>query len=329
MYGVSLLKTCLERTAGGLVCPVRGCRYEVPIQHTVFRLTDDAVCPVHKIAISESTFAYQREADNLLWTDSDSMRLLNAAKKAGRDDRLGHDTSERALTWNVFRWLESTDALGGLIEHWTGERVVAPAVVYWSYSRSREGVHFPLYQARTAYHEEEPDQTEPAIIVETDELVVVVDPHLGSVRPAPRGPGDADRYQSGAGGWAAEVLDTPCRELTSDRGQFELLRLWLLGSLMARQQGKRFLLLYLAPAWSSAPVFLAASSRFRHAPERAALRVSWEEIHAFVAAAQAQSPGALALLSYLEEKAAGYGQDGVLRRAFLLRPPVRMTPARA
>lgn len=328
MYGVSLLKTCLERTADGLLCPVRGCRYEVPIQQTVFRLTDDGVCPVHKIAISESTFAYQREADNLLWTDADSMRLLNAAKKDGRDDRLGHDTSERALTWNVVRWLEKTDALGGLLEHWTGERVVAPAVVYWSYSRSRDGVHFPLYQARAAYHEEEPDQTEPAIIVETDDLVLILDPHLGSVRAAPRGPGDADRYQSGAGGWATEVLDAPCRELSSDRGHFELLRLWLLGSLMAQQQGKRFLLLYLAPAWSSAPAFLAAASHFRPSSERAAQRVSWEEIHALVAAELSQTPGALALLTYLEEKAAGYGQDGVLRRAFLLQTAAAMAPAR-
>ncbi len=201
-------------------------------------------------------------------------------------------------------------------------------MVYWSYSRSRDGVHFPLYQARSAYHEAEPDLTEPAIIVETDDLVLLLDPHLGSVRAASRGPGDADRYQSGAGGWAAEVLDAPCREMSADRGQFELLRLWLLGSLMAQQQGKRFLLLYLAPAWSSAPTFLAAAAHFRSSAERAAQRVSWEEIHGYVAGGLTQTPGALALLTYLEEKAAGYGQDGVLRRAFLLQAAAATVPAR-
>jgi hypothetical protein len=323
MYGVSLLKPRLERSADGLVCPVRGCRHHVPVQPQVFRLSPEYVCPVHKIAISEATFAYERESDNLLWSDAESLRLLNASKPPGRDERIGFDNSERALTWNVFRWLETTGVLGDMLERWTGGLMVAPSVVYWSYSSARDGVDLSLMRARSAYDEEDGEETEPAVLVTTDDLVVFVDPHLGSAVAAPRNPSGSERYQAGGRGWAADVVEGPCRDFAADRGEFELLRLWLIGSFLAQQVEKRFVLLYVAPSWSRGTSFAAASARFRQGPDRQALRVDWEQIYRAVAAEHVAAPGALALLTYLEQKAAGYGADGVLRRAFRLEAPGR------
>ena len=321
MYGVSLLKPRLEHADNGVLCPVRGCRHQVPVQPTVLRTSAEYVCPAHKIAVAQATFAYQRETDNLLWTDPESVRLLNSSKRPERDLRLGLDNSESALTWNVFRWLETSGALSGLLEHWTGERVVNPSLVYWSHSRIREGVHFPLYQARNAYREEEGQETEPAVLVETEDLLLLLDPHLGSAKPAGRSPLGWEPYDVGAGGWASSVLTGSTEGFAGERGQFELLRLWLLGTWMAQQEAKRFLLLYLAPGWSRGLPYQAASTGFRESAERGALRVSWEEIHEYVSAECPQNPGAAALLGYLEEKGAGYGEDGLLRRAFLLESP--------
>lgn len=318
MYGVSLLKPRLEHADNGILCPVRGCRHHVPTQPTVLRTTPEFVCPVHKIAVSEATFAYQRETDNLLWTDAESLRLLNSSKTPDRDLRLAHDNSESALSWNVFRWLETSGVLCGLLERWTDERVVSPTMVYWSYSRIREGVHFPLYQARAAFREEDGRETEPAILVETEDLLILIDPHLGSARPSARSPIGWEEYDEAADGWASGMLKGSCEGFAGERGQFDLLRQWLLGTWMAHQEGKRFLLLYLAPGWSRGLPFQAALTGLRASSERAAMRVTWEDIHAHVAEEHEHVPGAPALLSYLEEKSAGYGDDGLLRRGFLL-----------
>ena len=67
----------------------------------------------------------RREADNLLWTEDGGLQLLNATKSAGDYGFLGHDNSERAVAWNVFRWLERSNVLSALLEYLTGRFAAA------------------------------------------------------------------------------------------------------------------------------------------------------------------------------------------------------------
>jgi len=288
----------------------------------LFRSGSEYKCPVHKIYVSQTTFAYERETDNILWSDQDSLQLLLASKRADRDERLSLETSERALTWNVFRWLESAGALGALVEHWTGRETVHPQVVYWGYSREREGTHGGLLRARSAFSDEA-GETEPAVLLETEQTLFFIDPRVGSAKPAPRAPAGYEGYETGGGGWAHQVLEGPCRDHAADRGRFDLLRLWLLGTWMAEHAGKGFVLVHLIPSWLPPSVLEACRPRFKQTAERAVVHTTWEELYTFVRAGFAGLPGAPALMTYLEEKSAGYNPVGILRRAFALQP--RMT----
>ena len=321
MYGVSLLKPRAPERGPEVVCPVRGCDHAVPAQEALFRATPEYICPVHKIAIARSTFAYERAVDNLLWTDEESLRLLVGGRRAGNDARFKHDGSERAVAWNVFRWLEISSSLGPLLEAWTGHDVVAPRCVYWGYSPQREGAHLPLLQARTAFGEDEADVTEPAVLIECEDLLVVVDPSLQGLLPGAAVSVDGSRYRQGAKGWASEVLATGAwEELSGDRGFFDLLRLWLVGSLMAERSQRAFLLVRVEPSWSNPSPSERAASLFRSSATRVAGRATREEVAGFVRSGHHAAPGGPARLSFLREKSAGYGADGVLRRAFALEP---------
>lgn len=322
MYGLSLLKPRLETAAASVTCPLRGCRHEVPIQPSLFRTSPEYRCPLHHIYISATTFAYEREVDNLLWTEDGGLQLLNATKRVGSYGFMSHDNSERAVAWNVFRWLEQSNALGGLLEHWTNRIAASPQVTYWSHSPERDGCLLPLLRARTAFEEVDPDETTPAVVVETDDALFVIDPHLGPGGPSPRPARGWERYAGGGRGWADQVIIGDLRELSADTGRFDITRQWLIGTHMADQLGKPFVLVHLVPSWSAAGVFTGSVTSFNLGPERDAIRVTWEDLYTYVAQDHASARDANVMLTYMEEKSAGYGSDGVLRRAFALQSQV-------
>ena len=316
MFGVSVLKPRLDVGASDVSCPVRGCGYRVPLQPALFRTTPEYRCPLHRIYVAASTFAYEREADNLLWTREDDLVLLNGGRQRGWDLGLAYENSERSVTWNVFRWLEVSGALPGLLEHVLGRGVATAHVTYWGYSPEREGVYMPLMRARNAFEEEDATATEPTVLIDTDDTLVLVDPRTSLGAEAPRTPVGWEHYERGGKGWSTAVFAGSIREVAFDKGPFGLLKLWLLGSYMAELAGKAFVLLHMTPAWSGAPLLAKLRPQFITDPRREARSLTWEDTYAYVIAECAGVRDAQAVLTYFREKSAGYGGDGRLRRAF-------------
>lgn len=316
MFGVSVLKPRLDAGASDVCCPVRGCGYRVPLQPALFRTTAEYRCPLHRIYVAASTFAYEREADNLLWTTEDDLVVLNGGRQRGWDRGLAYENSERAVTWNVFRWFEVSGVLPGLLEHTLGRGVATAHVTYWGYSPEREGVYMPLVRARNAFQEEDADATEPIVLIDTDDALILVDPRISLSTETPQTPVGWERYEEGGKGWSTRVFAGAIREVAHDKGSFELLKLWLLGSYMAELTGKAFVLLHMTPGWSGAPLLAKLQPQFVSEPMREARSLTWEDVHAYVAAEYPGVRGAQAVLTYFREKSAGYGADGRLRRAF-------------
>lgn len=316
MFGVSVLKPRLDAGASDVCCPVRGCGYRVPLQPALFRATAEYRCPLHRIYVAASTFAYEREADNLLWTREDDLALLNGGRRRGWDLGLARENSERAVTWNVFRWLEVSGALPGLLEHALGRGVATAHVTYWGYSPEREGVYMPLLRARNAFEEEDADATEPTVLIDTDDTLILVDPRMGPTTETSQTPVGWERYERGGKGWSNRVFAGAVREAAGDKGPFELLKLWLLGSYMAELAGKAFVLLHMTPVWSGAPLLAKLRPQFVSDPTREARSLTWEGTYEYIAAEYPGARDVQAVLTYFREKSAGYGADGRLRRAF-------------
>jgi hypothetical protein len=318
VFGVSVLKARLDAGTSDVCCPVRGCGYRVPLQPALFRVTAEYRCPLHRIYVAASTFAYEREADNLLWTKEDDLALLNGGRRRGWDRGLAYENSERAVTWNVFRWLEVSGVLPGFLEHVLGRGVATAHVTYWGYSPEREGIYLPLVRARNAFEEEDADATEPTVLIDTDDTLILVDPRISLGTETPQTPVGWERYEKGGKGWSTRVFAGAIREVAHDKGSFELLKLWLFGSYMAELAGKAFVLLHMTPVWSGAPLLAKLQPQFVSGPTRTAVSLTWEDAYAYVASEYPGVRDAQAILTYFQEKSAGYGADGCLRRAFAL-----------
>lgn len=67
-------------------------------------------CPTHHVAVHSTrggfTYVYDEPYRNLLWTDAEDQERLTAILRGKRESRMGHEHSEDAVTWNVFRFFE-------------------------------------------------------------------------------------------------------------------------------------------------------------------------------------------------------------------------------
>lgn len=94
MYGLSDLKPEIRVEGEEVSCPVEGCEKTVDRQRGTFRRNKAFRCPVHKIYISPTTFDYETEPENLLWTETEDLALLNEIKRSKRKSRISRDNSE-------------------------------------------------------------------------------------------------------------------------------------------------------------------------------------------------------------------------------------------
>ncbi len=71
---------------------------------------DASPCPTHRINVHSTrggfTYVYDEPWRNLLWIDADDQERLDAILRGKRESRMGHEHSEDAVTWNVFRFFE-------------------------------------------------------------------------------------------------------------------------------------------------------------------------------------------------------------------------------
>ena len=178
MLGIEELKTEIEITETTVECPVKDCSVKVERRRMNSKKDPKFNCPTHNISISPSTFEYPSEFDNLLWKSKQDRALLKDISTVKRESRFGHDNSEDAVTWNVFRFLEKNDLLSGLLSKLTKSTISKPEVIYWSYSQLEQNAWSKLLQARKEFETNPANGSEPDIIVKSDKALFFIEAKL-------------------------------------------------------------------------------------------------------------------------------------------------------
>ena len=311
-----------QRTIEGdsLQCPVRDCPTCVPMQRRTFRRTPEFLCAVHRVYIGRSTFEYASDLDNLLSHAPEDLRLLAAIRPFKRESRFARERSEDALTWNVFRHLETSGRLIPWLSAMVGAKASAAMVHYWSFEASSRDTWRPLAEARLAFGEVEGRGSEPDLVITTGDTHIWVEAKLGSSNDTR--PSDVDgarnRYTGGGDGWYSSVVNSSFDTVAVEQRRYELLRLWLLGSWAAARYGKRFVLLNLVCEGFEEDVPSFVATHFRQDPNRLVHRVTWESVYRGIEAAPPFAAADEALLQYWRGKTLGYDGRGRLMRAFAL-----------
>jgi hypothetical protein len=104
-------------------CPARGCVEASP-------------CPTHHISVHSTrgglTYVYDEPSRNLLWKDADDHARLDAILRGKRESRMGHEHSEDAITWNVFRFFERQRCLSAAIKEICACPDEEPQMIFWA-----------------------------------------------------------------------------------------------------------------------------------------------------------------------------------------------------
>ena len=335
------LKPIIEINTKTVECPAVGCTNRVELRTDRKSHLNSAPyhCARDHIYIAKSTFEYEDKFENLLWKDPADRALLDRIGVGKQDDRMARETSEDAITWNVFRYLETSGFLGPWLERISGVPVGKTSLTYWSYC-DEPGVQkvWPmLAAARKQFRERTDHPSEPDLIADTDAGVFWIEGKLTAFNktkpsPRPKVPPKVDIppavYDTGADGWYNKAIVTPFQELAVAKQRYEMLRYWLLGSWAAAQLNKAFYLVSLVRKEKSENMAEVLASDFRMEPNRRVLSTTWEDIYAFLKESPMRTEQTDRLLTYMENKTAGYktvknnaagnGIHGELQPAFVL-----------
>lgn len=311
------LKETLLISADTVACPVKGCSHVVERQRRVFVRDEQFRCPTHGIFISPSTWVHEDYWLNLINTEPSDMALLCDIKSVKREnDRLGNNNSEDAVTWNIFRGLQKRNLVGATLGTCTGEVIEGKnCVMYWSYSQKEKGTWEWLKKARSTFGEKSNRSTEPDLIIETDKVLVFIEAKVGATNQTkPSNKSVEKLYATGGDGWFGKVFHEAenFRTIAVDSKLYELMRMWLLGTWIAEQIGKKFVLINLVLEHREEDIETRFGDKIIQGETRRFQRCTWEQLYH---TAQSQEFD-IELERFFKGKTLGYSRDGALQRAF-------------
>jgi len=265
----------------------------------------------------------------LLCSDDQDLGLLTQIKRVKRESRMAREKSEDAVTWNVFRSLERADGMKRFSRSFLGRTVDEhPRLVYWSFCPDTPGPWSPLIRTAAGFGERVARHTEPDLAILFKDQLVFIEVKLGSGNiTTPTDPTNPKSYMTGHGGWFHQVFQeiADFQSVAVAAHLYELMRLWLIGTRIAHETGRRFLLVNLvrSGALEEADIEERFGQHIAQDGSRRFRRLTWEQVIAGVASEMRGSPEAERMVHYFDGKTLGYERQregdrelGVLRKAF-------------
>jgi hypothetical protein len=272
-------------------------------------------CPQHGIYISASTFEYEDYLENVLPGDPEDRDLLKRVFRVKREQRLGRERSEDALTFNVFRTLEREGLLGDVVGAISGHSEHDSVISYWSLSTETGKLHDGLAAAKAKFGEKDRHGTEPDVIIETGSTLLLIEAKVDSANETtPSRPSALGTYSTAAECWYGNVFTSLAEEVATRQRLYQLMRLWLLGTWMADQCGRRFVLVSLTPEACEKDIATRFGAHIVASDKQQFVRHTWEQIRERFRPAK-HMRGVARLVGYLDHKSSGYDGSGNLRLA--------------
>ncbi|MBH0161838.1 hypothetical protein [Fictibacillus sp. 26RED30] len=316
MYNRTTLKEKVSQTAEWIECPVLNCKHQVPRQKKTFKTTDDYLCPTHNIFLSPTTFEYTDYTMNLLSKSPEDIQLLRTILKKKRENRLARNNSEDAVTWNMFRYLETSNQLEKYLESIGIHNALNPKIHYWCYDKESQNAYPLLLKARSTFGEKPSSGSEPDLLIETEDAIIVIECKTGSSNNTIPSRAEVEKLYTEADNWFfTKVFNAGFYTIAIQEKKYELLRFWLLGLWMAKQKKKEFYLINLVRKVKERNIerefgkhLTSGMGTFK--------RTTWEEMYHFIK--RSSSPNRNIALHYLENQTIGYTSSGNIKMGYRL-----------
>lgn len=317
MLGIEELKENIGITKTTVECPVKGCCEKIGRQRKVFKRQKKFKCSVHNIYISPSTFEYQSELDNLLWKDQADLDLFKMIKTVKRESRIARDNSEDAVTWNVFRFLERNNLVEKTLSPIIGVPLKSSEVIYWSYSQKENSSWSELNKARKEFGEEIKRSSEPDVIIKTDNTLLFIEAKLtAGNKTDPSNKSSSKKYENGGGNLFSKVFKSDYKTIAIDEKKYELMRFWLLGTWIAKQQDLDFYLVNLVLSEREKDIETIFKRHLYENQKMKFIRIIWEDLYQQILNSGSPGIDEDMMIKYFRNKTIGYDGNGRLQKAF-------------
>jgi len=316
MYGLKDLKKIIEIDDNSVECPVLNCSEKVKRQRQSFKKETHYKCPIHNIYISPSTFEYEKEQDNLLWTDSPDQKLYDEIKQVKRESRIARDNSEDALTWNVFRFLDKQKLLPDFLSQISKKNIKKAELILWSYSPVEKSSWTLLDKARLEFGETIARGSEPDIIILTDKVLYFIEAKLTAKNETkPSNPQNKKKYETGGNRIFKNIFKSDYNTISEKEKRYELMRFWLLGSWIAKQLELDFEFYSLVMQTREQNIETEFGKHIIEANNRKFCRITWEQIYDYNKSKAGKSEKKI-MIDYFKNKIIGYASDRKIIKAF-------------
>ena len=317
MLGIEELKENIGITKTTVECPVKGCCEKIERQRKGFKREERFKCPVHNIYISPSTYEYQSELDNLLWKDQADLDLFKMIKTVKRESRIARDNSEDAVTWNVFRFLERNILVEKTLSPIIGGPLKSSEVIYWSYSQKENSSWSELNKARKEFGEEIKRSSEPDVIIKTDNTLLFIEAKLTAGNETdPSNKSSSKKYENGGDNLFSKVFKSDYKRIAIDEKKYELMRFWLLGTWIAKQQGLDFYLVNLVLSEREKDIETILKRHLYENQRMKFIRIIWEDLYQQILNSGTPGIDEDMMIKYFRNKTIGYDGNGRLQKAF-------------
>ncbi|MFG6497009.1 hypothetical protein P8610_16735 [Fictibacillus sp. UD] len=316
MYNRLTLKERVTHSAEWVECPVKDCDHRVPRQKKTFKPINEFLCPTHNIYLSSTTFEYTDYTSNLLSKDPNDIQLLQKIFKKKRENRLARSNSEDAVTWNMFRYLETHNLLESYLRSIGVENPRHPKIHYWCYDEESQNTYSLLLKARSTFGEKVSRGSEPDLLIETENAIILVECKTGSGNNTTPYSAEVEKLYTQADNWFfTQVFNAGFYTIAKKDKKYELLRFWLLGLWMAKQKKKEFYLFNLVREEKERNIerefgkhLVQGLGTFK--------RTTWEDMYRFIQ--RSTSSDQHIALDYLKNQTLGYTSSGKIKMGYKL-----------
>jgi Holliday junction resolvase-like predicted endonuclease len=333
LYGWDNLKKEIIIENNKVTCPVQNCqekfdkmiKYGHNLQSNKKNI-QKYLCKNHNIYISPSTFRYDNVLDNILWKKDFKVLFKSENVKKRFFDQFDHDNSEDSLSYNIFRFIEKYDLLSDCLSKLINSKISNPEIMYWSYSQTEQKTWSELQDARIEF--ETRQGSEPDIIVKSDTALFFIEVKLNADNKTvckSMNPRVHMKYKTGGNNWFSSVFNSESdfKTIAIVEKKYELLRFWLLGTWIAKQNNLNFYLINLVRNEKEKNIEedfrKYIKGEINGENKRIFKRITWNEIYNYISNHAPQNNNKSIILKYFENKTIGYRKiknKRILQKAF-------------
>ncbi|MDO8136249.1 MAG: hypothetical protein Q6354_01305, partial [Candidatus Brocadiales bacterium] len=174
-----------------------------------------------------------------------------------------------------------------------------------------------LNKARKEFGEEIERGSEPDIIIKTDNALFFIEAKLtAGNETVPSDKSNSKKYETGGYNWFLKVFKSDYETVAIDEKKYELLRFWLLGTWIAKQQDLDFYLVNLVLSKQEKEIETIFKKHLCENQRMRFIRITWESIYKEILSSSLSRIDRDTIIQYLRNHTIGYDGKKRLKRAF-------------